>query len=62
MRTVILLSAALISECINPTCVNENIDILSICMFIFIVMDVIEFVFNILNEINNHESRRIKNW
>lgn len=44
MRTVILLSAALISECINPTCVNENIDILSICMLVFIVIDVIEFI------------------
>lgn len=44
MRAAILLSAVLISECINPTCVNENIDILSICMWVFIVIDVIEFI------------------
>lgn len=45
MRTVILLSAILIAESINRQCVNENVNLLSICMFIFIVIDVIEFVF-----------------
>lgn len=44
MRTVILLSAILIAESINHQCVNENVDLLSICMFIFIVIDVVEFI------------------
>ena len=61
MRTVILLSAILIAESINHQCVNENVDLLSICMLIFICIDVIEFVLNILKEYN-HESRRVKNW
>lgn len=45
MRTVILLSAILIAESINHQYVNENVDLLSICMLIFIGFDVIEFVF-----------------
>jgi hypothetical protein len=45
MRTVILLSAMLIAESINQQCVKENVDLLSICMLIFIGIDVIEFVF-----------------
>lgn len=44
MRTAILLGATLIAECINKDCVSENIDILSLCMFIFIIADVIDFV------------------
>lgn len=44
MRTAILLGATLIAECINKDCVSENIDILSICMWVFIVIDVIEFI------------------
>lgn len=44
MRTVILLSAMLIAESINQQCVKENVDLLSICMLIFIGFDVIDFV------------------
>lgn len=44
MRTVILLSAILIAENINHQCVNENVDLLSICMPFFIGFDVIDFV------------------
>jgi hypothetical protein len=44
MRTVILLSAILIAESINHQCVNENVDLLSICMPFFIGFDVIDFV------------------
>ena len=43
MRTAILLGAVLIAECINKNCVSENIDILSLCMLIFIIADVIDF-------------------
>ena len=44
MRTVILLSAILIAESINHQCVNENVDLLSICMPFFIGFDVIDFI------------------
>lgn len=60
MRTAILLGAILIAECINKDCVSESIYILSLCMFIFIIADVVDFILNILK--NKYESRRIKNW
>lgn len=44
MRTVILLSAILIAESINHQCVNENVDLLYICMSFCIGFDVIDFV------------------
>nr|DAY69002.1 MAG TPA: hypothetical protein [Caudoviricetes sp.] len=44
MRTVILLSATLIAESINHQCVNENVDLLYICMPFCIGFDVIDFI------------------
>lgn len=60
MRTAILLGATLIAECINKDCVSESIYILSLCMFIFIIADVVDFILNIFK--NKYESRKIKNW
>jgi hypothetical protein len=60
MRTVILLSATLITESINHQCVNENVDLLYICMPFCIGFDVIDFISKFLK--NKYESRRIKNW
>lgn len=50
MRTAILLGAVLIAECINKDCASENMDILSLCMLIFITADVIEFISNFLKK------------
>lgn len=60
MRTVILLSATLIAESINHQCVNENVDLLYICMPFCIGFDVIDFISKFLK--NKYESRRIENW